>query len=81
METQIIPENKGTNGKAVGSLLIGILSIFGIVIIGNGAVLSLAGLLLGILGLRETKKLRQKGRKLAVAGIIFNCLAIVSLFF
>ncbi|SDN39061.1 DUF4190 domain-containing protein [Bacillus sp. OK048] len=81
LKTQVIPENKGTNGKAVGSLLIGILSIFGIFFIGYGAILSVAGLLLGIIGLRETKKLRQKGRNIAMVGIIFNCLGIFSLFF
>lgn len=79
--TQKNPDKKDTNGKAVGSLLIGIGSIIGIFLVGNGAILSVAGLLLGIIGLRETNKLRQKGIKLAMVGIISNCLGIVSLFF
>lgn len=81
METQIIPEKKGINGKALGSVLIGIMSVFGIFLIGYGAILSAAGLLLGILALGETKKLRQKGRKLAMFGVIFNCMGIISLLF
>ena len=81
LETQKNPDKKDTNEKAIGSLLIGIVSIIRIFLVGYGGILSVAGLLLGIFGLREIKKLRQKGIKLAVVGIGFNCLGIVSLFF
>ena len=81
LETQTIPDKKDPNGKAIGSVLIGIVSILGIFLIGYGGILSVAGLLLGIFALSETKKLRQKGRKLAGFGIIFNCIGIISLYF
>lgn len=79
METQPIRDKKVHNGKAIGSVLIGILSIFGIFLIGYGAILSVTGLLLGIFALRETLELTQKGKRLAVFGIIFNCIGIISL--
>lgn len=81
LETQKNPNKKDINKEAIGSLLLGIVSMIGIFLVGNGTALSLAGLLLGVLSLREARKLRQKGAKLAVAGIILNCLGIVSLFF
>lgn len=81
LETQNNTDKKDTNGYAIGSLLIGMVSIIGIFLVAKGSILSVVGLLLGITGLRETKKLRQKGIQLAVVGIIFNCLGIVSLFF
>lgn len=80
MDTQIIQEKKDINGKAIGSVLIGIVSILGIFLVGYGAIISVAGLLLGIFALREIKRLTQKGRKLAVFGMISNCIGIVSLF-
>ncbi len=81
LETQRNPDKQDMNKEAIGSLLIGIVSMIGIFLVGNGTVLSAAGLLLGVLSLREAKKLRQKGAKLAAAGLILNCLGIVSLFF
>ena len=74
-------EIKVTNGKAIGSLIIGILSILGLILIEGGTFLSVGGLLLGMIGLRETKQLKQNGGKLAIAGVICNCFGIVSLFF
>lgn len=75
METQIIPFNR----KAIGSVLIGFVSMFGIFLVGYGAILSIAGLLLGIFAISETKRLGQKGIILATFGIIFNCIGIFSL--
>ena len=62
-------------------MLIGIVSIFGVFLVGHGSILSIAGILFGIKALREIKKLSQKGRNLAVLGIILNCIGIASLLF
>lgn len=79
LETLKNPDEKKTNIKAKSSLLLGIISIIGIFLVGySPAGVGLAGLLLGTLSLREIKKLREKGIKLAVVGIIFSCLGIVS---
>lgn len=77
---KIIPEKKGINGKAVGSVLIGIVSILGIILVGDGSALGAAGLLLGLFALREIKSLGQQGRGLAVFGVILNFISIVRLF-
>lgn len=69
-----------TNGKAIGSLIIGILSILGFFLMKDGTILSVAGLLLGIMGLREAKKLKQNGQGHAKAGMICNGLASIFLF-
>ena len=81
LNTKDIEEIKVTNGKALGSLIIGIVSILGLILLEGGTILSVVGLLLGMIGIRETKQLKQNGGKFAVAGIICNCLGIVSLFF
>ena len=78
LDTQDIQEIKVTNGKAIGSLIIGIVSILGLILKEGGTILSVAGLLLGMIGLRETKQLKQNGGKFAIAGIICNCLGIFS---
>lgn len=81
LNSQGIQEVKGTNGKAIGSLIIGLVSILGLIFIDGGTILSVAGLLLGMIGLRETKQLKQNGGKFAIAGIICNCLGFFGLFF
>lgn len=80
MNNQDIHEIQVTNGKAIGSVLIGIVSILGFILLERGTVLSLAGLFLGLIGLKETKQFNQTGGKLAIAGILFNCFGVVTLF-
>ncbi len=79
MNNQGDVENKGINGKAIGSLIIGIISILGFILIEGDSILSIAGLLLGIIGIREIKKFKQNGRSLALTGVIFNCFGILVL--
>jgi hypothetical protein len=71
-------EPKKINGKALGSLLIGLISIAGMLMVGEGTLLSIAGLIFGLIGLRETK-LQQGGYLAAVLGIICNGIGIISL--
>lgn len=62
LNTYITLENKNTNGKAIGSFILGLIAIFGIPFIDKGRFLSIVGLLLGIIGVIEIKKFEQNGR-------------------
>ncbi|MCH1627785.1 hypothetical protein [Fredinandcohnia quinoae] len=81
MNTQVVAERKVTNGKAIASVMIGVLSILGIFLVGEVALISIAGLFLSMVSLRETKKYQQNGSMWAGVGLIFNGIAIISLFF
>lgn len=62
-----------TSGKAITSLILGMLSLFGACLTG------IPGLILGIIGLGEIHKSngRVGGRGIAVCGIVFNSLGIM----
>jgi hypothetical protein len=68
---------KTTNGKAIGSLIIGMISIFGLIFIEEGTLLSIAGLILGIMSLKETKPFKEIGSKLAMGGILLNFIGFI----
>ena len=75
-------QNSGetTNGKALGTLMfLGIISILGLIFIKEGTLLSIAGLLLGIISLKEIKQFKQIGRKLALVGIVFNLIGFIGI--
>jgi hypothetical protein len=74
-------QNSGeiTNGKALGTLILGIISILGLIFIKEGTLLSIAGLLLGIISLKEIKQYKQIGRKLALVGIVFNLIGFIGI--
>ena len=78
METHIISESDGMNGKVIGSLLIGIVSLFGIFLVQQGSLLSLVGLLLASVGLIEIKQRSQKGYVIALLGLVLNSIGILS---
>ncbi|KAB2951511.1 DUF4190 domain-containing protein [Heliorestis acidaminivorans] len=59
-----------TNGKAIASLVLGIFSILSAILVSIGLILGVVGLILGILGLQEIKRLEQKGKNIAIAGIV-----------
>jgi hypothetical protein len=63
-------EESKLNTKAVTSLLLGILSIVCLIFAPLGLPLGIAGLLLGISGWKEIKRLNEDGKKLAVSGIV-----------
>ncbi|WML56468.1 DUF4190 domain-containing protein [Neobacillus sp. PS2-9] len=67
-------ENKISNGKAIASLILGILSIITVIL--PGVILGIIGLILGIIGLKEINGFTQQGRKMAVAGIICSGIGI-----
>jgi hypothetical protein len=60
----------GTNGKAIAAL---VTSLLGLVCCGLP---SIAGLVLGIIGMRETKRTGQDGYPLALIGTIVGGLAV-----
>ncbi|MBE1552448.1 hypothetical protein GGC64_006535 [Mycobacterium sp. OAS707] len=60
----------GTNGKAIAAL---VTSLLGLVCCGLP---SIAGLVLGIIGMRETKRTGQDGYVLALVGTIIGGLAV-----
>ena len=68
-----------TNGKALGTLILGIISILGLIFIKEGTLLSIAGLLLGIISLKEIKQFKQMGRKLVLVGIVFNLIGFIGI--
>ncbi|WP_186577002.1 hypothetical protein [Aquibacillus kalidii] len=71
------------NKKAIGSFMIGMIAIFGLIFIKEGTILSLVGLLIGVISLKEGKQLNQRGAILALVGITFNvigCIGFIWLF-
>jgi hypothetical protein len=60
----------GTNGKAIASL---VTSLLGLMCCGLP---SIAGLVLGIIGMRETKRTGQDGYPLALIGTVIGGLAV-----
>lgn len=66
----------GSNGLAITSMIIGIISFFlGFIVI--GAVGGVVAVVLGFMGLRRIKEQPQGGRGLAITGIITGGLAIL----
>ena len=61
----------GTNGKAIAAL---VTAVGGIVLCGLP---SIAGIILGIIAMRETKQTGQDGYGLALAGLIIGGLVVV----
>lgn len=74
-------------GKAIAAVLLGIVSfvIFNIrvrvedvvIIFGVEIILGIIGLLLGITGLNEINYFKEKGRAVAVLGIVFGIIGII----
>jgi Domain of unknown function (DUF4190) len=60
----------GTNGKAIAALLT---SLLGLVCCGLP---SIAGLVLGVIGMRETKRTGQDGYAIALTGAVIGGLAV-----
>lgn len=60
----------GTNGKAIAAL---ITAIGGLLLCGLP---SIAGIVLGLIAMRETKRTGQDGYGLALAGLIVGCLVV-----
>ena len=60
-----------TNGLAITSLVLGILWLFWVG--------SLVGLILGLVALKQIKSRNQRGRGIAIAGVVLGMLGLVLL--
>lgn len=67
-----------TSGKAIGSLVTGILSLPGVCCWPLGLALAIAGIVLGVLGRKDiaASQGQQKGTGMAIAGIVCGAVAI-----
>ncbi|HLR52632.1 MAG TPA: DUF4190 domain-containing protein, partial [Candidatus Avamphibacillus sp.] len=72
--------NKPTNGKAKTSLILGIISVFLWILPFIGSIPGVIGLVLGIIGLNEIAKQKQRGKKTAIFGVACSILGILSPF-
>ena len=63
----------GTNGKAIGSMICGALSL----VLCMCFAPSLAAIILGILGLSETRRTGQAGQGLAIGGLVLGCVTMI----
>lgn len=70
------PQQKSTNGLAIASFVLGLLSIFACWL---GVLTGVIGLVLGFIGLRQTNADPERvgGRGLAIAGIVLSGIATV----
>ena len=65
------------NGKAITSLVFGILSIIFMIISLLGITFAIIGLVFGFIGLNEIKRFKQEGRKMALAGVICSSIGVL----
>lgn len=75
MSNDGILKMKVLNRKAITSLILGILSIA--LFFGVGIILGVIGLILGLVALKETKLNEQKGKNIAISGVICSSLGII----
>lgn len=68
-----------TNKKAVTSFVLVFLSIVFVILPLVGIALAVVGIVLGFIGLKEITRYSQKGKAIAIIGIICNTLIIFSL--
>jgi|GEM_PF-4284701 len=67
------PPNR-TNGRSVAALVLGILSL---VLPGIGFLFGIAAIILGAIGIRETDRTGERGKGLAVAGLVCGLIGTV----
>lgn len=79
MQSPLYPTDAPTNGMAIGSLVTSLVAVpfaflcYGIV----GIPASIVGIVLGIVSLNQLKRRPQKGKEMAIAGIVAGGLALV----
>lgn len=67
--------------EAVLSIIIGILSILGVIFLDNGGTLGGFGLVIAYTAYKEIKESKQKGQTLIVLGAVCSLIGIVGSFF
>ena len=70
--------SSGSNGMAVGALVLGILSLLGAFFCGSGILFGLIAVVLGVLGMKKANSLPgQPQRGLAIAGIVTGAIGSI----
>ena len=72
------PASSQTNGLAVTSLVLGIVGLLTFWACGGGAILGIAAVVLGVVGLNKAKEMNDNGKGLAIGGIATGALAILA---
>ncbi|WP_185819918.1 DUF4190 domain-containing protein [Salibacterium salarium] len=67
-----------TNGKAITSLVLGIISVANVLFLFFlSPIFSILGIIFGTLGLKEIKRTRQNGRGMAIAGNVCSIVGFI----
>lgn len=74
-------EKQGYCFEAVFTLILGLVSILGIVLVGKGGMLGLTGLIFAFIAHTEMKNRSLKGRNFVIAGVICSVIGLVSNFY
>lgn len=70
--------NVGTNVKAIISFILGLTTLFWMIVFPIiGVILGTTGLILGILAMKDIKRTKQSGKWLAIVGVVCGVLGIV----
>ncbi|MFP7495275.1 DUF4190 domain-containing protein [Terribacillus saccharophilus] len=73
-------EKQGYSFEAVFTLMAGLISIVGIILVGKGGIHGLIGLIWAYMAHLEIKRHNKKGRNIMVAGIVCCLIGLVSNF-
>ncbi len=69
------PANRGTNGVAIGALVLGLLSVpLGLFVIGG--LLGLLAIILGFVGVKKANQMAGSGKGMAITGIVSGLLGL-----
>lgn len=76
---QPVQQPQKSNGVAVAALVLGILSLLGLVLVFPGFIFGLVALILGIVGLNKAKSIAGPGSRkgMSIAGIVMGVIAMV----
>ncbi|MCK4997817.1 DUF4190 domain-containing protein [Candidatus Pacearchaeota archaeon] len=75
----MVKADKKWNGFAVAGFVVSLVSVLGLVS-GFFGISGIVGIILSTIGLSKTKDNKQKGRRLAIAGLIISILVVVFIF-
>lgn len=73
------PAQQGSNGMAIAALVLGILSLLGLLLVFPGLILGVIALILGIVGVRKANNIAGPGARkgMAIAGLVMGAIATI----
>lgn len=74
--TYVYPGTRGTNGLAIGSMVVSIVGALTFWCYGLGGVFGLVGAILGHVALHQVRSHGDQGRGMAIAGVVIGWLAV-----